>query len=186
VFKFTAYGLVTLAPLAAAGLTALVRRALPPEREALRHSIWAGLAVAVIVYLGFVGQQRLPGLRSYWSDTREAMAFLRQEVRQGDVLLMEGGQVGRYYLIARGEPGRIPAKVVDTWWYQDDEGFGMEAYQRGIADQRFAWIILDYAFTPEFNEALIEAMEGRYRLEFTFPAKRFGHEGRIDLFAPSP
>jgi hypothetical protein len=62
----------------------------------------------------------------------------------------------------------------------------MEAYQRGIADQRFAWIILDYAFTPEFNEALIEAMEGRYRLEITFPAKRFGHEGRIDLFAPSP
>ncbi len=186
VFKFTTYGLVTLAPLAAAGLTTLVRCGLRREREVLQQSILAGLAVAVVAYLGFVGQQSLPGLRSYWSDTSEAIRFLRQEIQEGERVLMEGGQVGRYYLITKGEPGHIPAQVVDTWWYQDDEGSGLEAYQRGIAEQRFAWIILDYAFTPELNKALLETMEGRYHLETSFPARRFGHEGQIDLFAPIP
>jgi hypothetical protein len=185
VFKLTAYGLVTLAPLGAAGLITLVKL-FTRRDETLRRNALAGLAVVMMIYLGFSGQQRLPGLRSYWSDASEVIEFLRQEVQEGDILLMEGGQVGNYYLIARGEPGRIPEHVFDTWWYQDEQGSGLEAFQRGITEQRFAWIIFDYDFTPELHEIFFEAMEGRYRLETTFPARRYGYAGRIDLFAPIP
>jgi len=112
-------------------------------------------------------------LRSYWPDTTSLMAFLRTRVKDGDVILMEQGAIGRYYLIAHGTPGHIPVQIWDTWYYQDEAGSGADAtlYERAIAQQRFDYIIFDYSVTGALDQALLPVLRRGYRLSTTFPAQ---------------
>jgi len=182
-FKFTCYMLIGLAPLAAGGIVTTLRDLAGQKLTRSKLSIISGLVgLAVVVYLGLVGQQMLTGFRSYWSDTTELMQYLRDNVREGDTILMEGGVVADYYLIAKGSPGHIPQRVVDTWWYEDEEGGGKEAYERAITEKRFNFIVFDYTVTEDFDKELIPLMEGRYELQASFPAKIHGEYGQIDVF----
>ena len=182
-FKFTCYMLVGLAPLAAGGLVTTLRDLLGQKLTRVKLSIVSGLlGLVVVVYLGIVGQRMLPGLRSYWSDTTELMEHLRNNVKQGDTILMEGGVVGQYYLIEKGIPEHIPHRVVDTWWYEDEQGGGKEAYERAITQKRFDFVVFDYTVTEDFDKELIPLMQNRYELQASFPAHIFGEYGKIDVF----
>lgn len=182
-FKFTCYTLVGLAPLAAGGIVTTLRDLVGQKLTRAKLSIVSGvIGLAVVVYLGTVGQHMLTGFRSYWSDTTEMMQYLRDSAKEGDTILMEGGVVAQYYLIAKGSPGHIPQRVVDTWWYEDEEGGGKEAYERAITQKRFAFVVFDYTVTEDFDKELIPLMQGRYELEVSFPAKIYGEYGQIDVF----
>jgi len=182
-FKFTCYMLVGLAPLAAGGVVTTLRDLAGQRLTRVKLSIASGvLGLAAVIYLAIVGQQMLPGFRSYWPDATQLIQYLRDNVREGDAILMEGGVVANYYLIAKGSPGHIPQRVVDTWWYEDEEGGGKEAYERAIVQKRFDFIVFDYTVTEDFDKELIPLMEGRYELEASFPAKVFGEYGQIDVF----
>jgi hypothetical protein len=139
-----------------------------------------------VAWLCWLGQRDLRGFRSYWSDTTELMSYLSERVEEGDLLLMEQGAIARYYLIARGMAGHRPADVADTWWYQDDQGSGQPAFERAIAQKRFAFIIFDYTVTKDSDHQLLEAMDGRYARDATFPARIFGDQGTIEVFRPLP
>ncbi|MGC8880177.1 MAG: ArnT family glycosyltransferase [Anaerolineae bacterium] len=180
----TVYILVSLAILAGGGLVTLVHGW---ETKAARRTAVAAalvLSIALIGYLGREGQKVLPGLRSYWPETRPLMAFLRNRVSDGDVILMEEGAVGRYYLIAHGIPGRIPAQVWDTWYYQDEMGSGSDAalYERAIAQQRFDYIVFDYNVTKELDQAVLPALRPGYRLIATFPMQTGSSSQLIEVF----
>jgi len=181
-YKHTCYMLVGLAPLAGGGLTVLGRWVQGRVRRVDAAMVTAVAGVVAIAYMGAVGQSMLPGLRSYWSDTSEVMQYMRSRVNDGDTLLMEGGAVGEYYLIARGTPGHIPARVLDTWWYVDEQGSGIEAYRRAIVEGRFDWIVFDYVFTGGLDRELAQTMQGRYELQASFPARVYGQYGTIDIF----
>ena len=169
----TVYILVALAVLAGGGLATLTRGW---ETKAARRTavvVALVLSMALVSYLGLEGQKVLPGLRSYWPDTTSLMAFLRTRVNDGDIILMEQGAIGRYYLIAHGTPGHIPAQIWDTWYYQDETGSGADAtlYERAIAQQRFDYIIFDYSVTGALDQALLPVLRRGYRLSATFPTK---------------
>ena len=182
-FKFTCYVLVGLAPLAAGGVVTTLRDLVGQKLTRVKLSIVSGvLGLVVVGYLGIVGQRMLPGLRSYWSDTTELMEYLRNNVKQGDTILMEGGVVAQYYLIEKGVPEHIPHRVVDTWWYEDEQGGGKEAYERAITQKRFDFIVFDYTATEDFDKELILLMQNRYELQASFPAHIFGEYGEIDVF----
>jgi 4-amino-4-deoxy-L-arabinose transferase-like glycosyltransferase len=182
-FKFTCYMLTGLAPLAAGGIVTTLRDLLGQRLTRAKLSIASGvLGLAAVIYLAIVGQQMLPGFRSYWSDTTELMQYLRGSVKEGHTILMEGGVVANYYLVEKGVPGHIPRQVVDTWWYEDEEGGGKGAYERAIVQKRFDFIVFDYTVTEDFNKELLPLMEGRYNLEASFPAYVFGQYGGIDVF----
>lgn len=179
----TVYILVSLAILAGGGLVTLTYGW--KTRAARRTATAAALvlSIAFIGYLGWGGQKVLPGLRSYWPETGPLMAFLRDRVRDGDVLLMEEGAVGRYYLIAHGTAGHIPAQVWDTWYYQDEMGSGSDAasYVRAIAQQRFDYIVFDYNVTGELDQAVLPTLQRHYRLIATFPPQT-GSSQLIEVF----
>ena len=178
---------VGLAPLASGGIVLTVAALLRGQAgETSRAGVSLLAGSLIIAYLAFFSYNELPELRSYWSDTTQLIAYLRENVRDGDLILMEGGDVGRYYLIVKGEAGYIPEAVVDTWWYQDEEGEGKQAYERGIRQKRFDFIVFDDKETPAFNAQLRELMEGRYRLEVSFPAFRYGSVGEITVYRPVP
>ena len=183
-FKHSCYMLLGLAPLAAGGVVAIGpwlqdRLGLRPREDLAVRCV---LGLMAITILGILGQQILPGLRSYWPDTTQTMAYLRTQIEEGDSVLMEGGWVGRYYLIQKGEPGHRPAEVVETWHFADEVGFGTEAYERAIVAQRFDWIILDDQLTPELNDRLRSLIPGRYQLVAVFPARVYGYQGQIEIF----
>jgi hypothetical protein len=178
-FKHTCYIAVGLAPLAAGGLVAALKRLAAGRHESLAISAAGLLTVAV---MAVSGQRMLPGLRSYWPDTTELMGYLQSAVSEGDTILMEEGAVGEYYLIAKGAPGHIPQAVADTWWYSDEHGGGKEAYKRSVVGRRFDWIVFHYGATRELGQELLRLMAGRYRLVASFPARIFGDQGTIDLF----
>jgi len=182
-FKFTCYMLIGLAPLAAGGVVTTLRDLVRQKLTRVKLSIVSGvIGLAVVGYLGIVGQHMLTGFRSYWSDTTELMQYLRDNVKEGDTILMEGGMVANYYLIVKGDPGHIPQQVVDTWWYEDEEGAGKEAYERAITQKRFDFIVFDYTVTEDFNKELIPLMQDRYELRASFPAQIYGEHGKIDVF----
>lgn len=182
-FKHTGYMMVSWAPLAAGGLCVVGEVLAGSARLRWRPAVWSAiLGLGVVAYVAVAGQMMLPGLRSYWSDTRELMAFLRGRVEEGDSILMETGMVGKYYLIEKGTPGHIPADILDTWWYEDEEGEGEDAFKRAIVGRRFDYVIFDHASTPELNQELAALMSGRYELLISFPAYRFESEGQIDVF----
>ncbi|MGQ9501183.1 MAG: glycosyltransferase family 39 protein [Anaerolineae bacterium] len=169
----TGYILSCLAILAGGGLVTLPYGW---ETKAARRTavgIALALSIALVSYLGLEGQKVLPSLRSYWPDTTSLMTFLRTRVNDGDVILMEQGAVGRYYLIAHGRPGHIPAQVWDTWYYQDETGSGADAalYKRAIAQQRFDYVIFDYSVTGELDRQLLPVLQRGYRLIATFPTQ---------------
>jgi len=156
------------------------------DTKAAQRAAAAGglvLSLALVGYIGLAGQKVLPGLRGYWPDTTQLMAFLRSRVDDGDVLLMEQGAVGRYYLIAHGQPGHIPAQVWDTWYYQDETGSGSDRalYESAIAQQRFDYIIFDYSVTSELDRQLLPVMQHGYRLVATFPTQT-NSQAQIELF----
>ncbi len=182
IHKHVVYMAVGLAPLASGGIVFLVRQVLVRASARLQHTVIALVGALVIAYLGLTGQTLLPLLRSYWSDTAEAVDYLRKELKDGDLVLMEGGDVGFYYFIVHGAPGHIPADVVSTWWYEDELGQGVDALKRAIDQQKFAFIVFDDHFTKQTNDQLREAMVNRYALEKTFPAHRFGEYGQIEVF----
>ena len=184
-YKHTCYMLLGLAPLAGGGLAAL-RDWAGQRMRGILSLLVAVVGIAAVAYLGVVGQSRLPGLRSYWSDTAQTMAYLRTHVAQGDTLLMEGGAVGEYYLIARGTPGHIPRRVHDTWWYVDEQGSGPEAFKRAISMNKFDWIVFDYVFTGDLDRELLTTMQDKYQLQATFPARVFGKYGKIEVFKALP
>lgn len=183
-WKHTCYMLVGLAPLAAGGLACLaglLRRWLPRLNQSIANGV---LALIVVGYTGLTGQEMLFGLRSFWPDASELIPFLRAQVTQGDVLLMEGGAVGKYYLVEKGSPGHIPEEIFDTWWYEDEHGQGVEAYKRAIGAQRFDLVVFDYAFTPDLDRDLLALMQGSYEARASFPARVFGEYGTVDVFKP--
>jgi 4-amino-4-deoxy-L-arabinose transferase-like glycosyltransferase len=183
-FKHECFMLLGLAPLAAGGIVALADL-LNKRLRTLRKDAVAGLlGLAAVVYLGWSGQNMLPEWHSFWSDTSELLDYLRENVRQDDLILMEGGNVGNFYLRVRGVPGRVPAEIADTWWYEDEQGFGEEAYQRAIAEKRFDFIVLDNSLTPEFSAQFLPLILEEYDLVASFPAYQFGDEGQIDVFRP--
>jgi len=114
------------------------------------------------------------------------MQYLRGNVQTGDVILMEQGEVARYYLIAKGTPGSMPERVWDTWWYEDEEGQGSDVhlYERAITQKRFDYIVFDYMMAGDLNHQLLETMQGRYELVATFPAFT-NSDDRIDVFEVS-
>ncbi len=182
--KHTCIALVAMAPLAGGGLGAVARRV--GERLPRIGSALAGATLCFVVVLpvGIQGRMLLPGLRTSWSDVSKLVPYLRENVRDGDVVLMEGGWVGGYYLIQEGVPGHVPSWVWSTWWYSDDLGHGEEALSRGVSTGRFDWIVLDGAYTAALNSRLSVQMDGRYDLVASFPALRFGSEGEIRVFRP--
>ncbi|PWH14972.1 MAG: hypothetical protein DDG58_12070 [Ardenticatenia bacterium] len=179
----TVYIMVSLAILAGGGLVTLARgwEAKAARRAAVAAALM--LSIALLSHLGLEGQKVLPGLRSYWPETSPLMAFLRNRVSDGDVILMEEGAVGRYYLIAHGTPGHIPAQVWDTWYYQDETGRGSDAalYERAIAQQRFDYVVFDYNVTKELDQAVLPALRRGYRLIATFPTQT-GNSQPIEVF----
>jgi hypothetical protein len=182
-FKHTCYMLVGLAPLVAGGIVTTLREVVGQKLTGAKLPIVSGvLGLVVVGYLGVVGQHMLPGLRSYWSDTTELMEYLRKNVKQNDTILMEGGVVANYYLIVKGVPGHIPQQVIDTWWYQDEQGWGKEAYERAIIQKRVVFIVFDYRFTEELDRELLPLMQDRYELQASFPAHVFGQYSKIDVF----
>ena len=181
-----AYMTIGLAPLAGGGLASVARTLQRLSSERLALALTLPLAAVAVLSFGWAGQQDLGPLRSYWSDVSAAMQHLQRNVAEGDVLLMEGGQVAEYYLVEKGTPGRIPARVWTTWHYQDEEGSGTEAFERAVRDRRFDWIILDYNYTPELDQQIFGLMSGRYELEGTFPALLYGEFGRVEVFRALP
>ena len=183
-FKHTCYMLLGFAPLAAGGVVMTIQSLAGARLTRARLSIAISvLGLVVVGYLGVKGQQMLPTLRGYWSDTTETMQYLRDNVQTGDVILMEQGVIARYYLIAKGTPGRMPERVWDTWWYQDEEGQGSDVslYERAVAQDRFDYIVFDYMMTGDLNNQLLETMQGRYELVATFPAFT-NWDNRVDVF----
>lgn len=182
-YKHTCYMLIGLAPLAAGGIVNLMRwvaKRLGNMNSSI-PSIVVGLAT--VAYLGTVAQLRLlPGLRSYWADTSELMQYLSTQIREGDRILMEAGWVGKYYLIERGTAGHIPARIADTWYYQDEQGAGTPAYRRAVEQKRFDWIIFDYLSTSGLDEELLPLMQGHYALQNSFSARVYGQWGQIDVY----
>ncbi|MDW8071097.1 MAG: glycosyltransferase family 39 protein [Anaerolineae bacterium] len=179
----TVYIMVSLAILAGGGLVTLTHGWETKVARRATLAIALALSVALIGYLGLEGQKVLSGLRSYWPETSQLMAFLRDRVRDGDVILMEEGAVGRYYLIAHGRPGHVPAQVWDTWYYQDETGSGSDAalYARAIMQQRFDYIIFDYHVTKELDQTVLPVLRRNYRLIATFPTQT-GRSQPIEVF----
>lgn len=182
IHKHVVYMAVGLSPLAGGGIVFLVHWLLSRASVRVRQTVIGLVGALVIAYLGLTGQPLLPQLRSYWSDAAETVDYLRKELRDGDLVLMEGGDVGFYYFVVHGTPGHIPADVVSTWWYEDELGQGVDAVKRAIDQQKFAFIVFDDHFTKQTNDQLREAMASRYALEKTFPAYRFGEYGQIEVF----
>lgn len=184
-FKHTCYMLLGLAPLAAGsivrGVQALTSSRLPELRRSLVSLVFGA---TVIGYLGLVGQYQLVGFRSYWPDTTELIQYLRTQIDQGDTILMEGGVVAGYYLVAEGTPGHIPDQIVDTWSYHDARGSGKPAYRRAITSQSFDFIILSGVYTEAFNRELRQLMEGRYQKIASFSTTVLGEEEEIEIFRP--
>ena len=183
--KHSCYVIVTLAPLAASGIITTARTWVQGQATDRRVRILSGaLGLAVMGYLGLMASHNLPIQRSVWSDSVELTRYMQGIVKQDDLVLMEAGHVGNFYLVEKATPGRVPQPIVDTWWYQDEQGYGKEAYGRAIDARRFDYIIFDYQFTKPLDDELLEMMRDRYELKASFPAHRYGDGGRIDVFAP--
>ena len=182
-FKHTGFMLLGLAPLAAGGIVLLAEVLGRKKASEMTKSIIAGaLGLVIIVYMGLSGQNMVQSWRGFWADTTETMSYLQENLNQDDLVLMEGGMVGNFYLRVRGVPGHIPFEVVDTWWYADEQGSGMEAYRRAIAQKRFDFIVLDYTYTEEFGPQFLPLISEGYELKASFPAHIFGEYGKIDIF----
>jgi 4-amino-4-deoxy-L-arabinose transferase-like glycosyltransferase len=180
--KHCNYMVTALAPLAAGGVMVLAGRLERRATEERRALVTGGMALVVVAFMALSGRPMLSGYRGYWTDTTELMRYLRSAVSEGEVILMEQGQVGRYYLIEKGQRGHVPREVVDTWWYEDEQGRGTAAYRRAVVDKRFDWIVIDYMVTPELDHELLPLMAGRYELAASFPARLWGLYGQIDVF----
>jgi 4-amino-4-deoxy-L-arabinose transferase-like glycosyltransferase len=182
-YKHTCYVLVAIAPLAGGGIVSLTQRWNTASARKTAIVVAVATGAAVVGYVGYQGQQVLSGMRSFWPDTTEVVAYLAERINDDDILLMEYGAVGRYYLITHGEPGHIPRYVWDTWWYADEEGEGgdVAVFERAIRQRRFAYIILDNSVTADLNRRLAPTIERHYELVASFPA-RTGDTKRIDVF----
>lgn len=186
-FKHTCYMMIGLAPLAAGGITMTLQAWRKPRLGGSTVGILSGVVGLIIIgYIGLFGQQLLPYYRSYWPDTSELMSYLRNNVQEGDAILMEGGQVAEFYLIEKGTPGHIPGTIDNTWWYEDEQGQGIDAFHRAIDAQRFDFIIFDDSSTKDTNDQLRAYMKGLYDLIETFPAYVFGNDGVIEVYTPVP
>ena len=178
----TCYMLVGLAPLVGGGVVTWTHGWDKTLVVRVTRLVVAVAGVAVAGYIGWAGQQALPGLRDYWPDVSQLTENLRANVKDGEVILMEQGAIGRYYLITYGTPGHIPSQVWDTWWYQDEEGQGADfaLYERAILQKRFDYVVFDYSVTGDLDRALLGALESGYGLHATFGALA-GRDGRIDV-----
>ncbi len=182
-YKHTCYMALALAPMAGGGVVALPRRLLFWRGAgAWRMPVAGVLGLALAGLLAMRGQGMLDGLRTFWPDTTQLIVYLRRMVQEDSTLLMEQGQIGRFYLIENGVPGHTPQEIHETWYYQDELGAGREAYKRGVIEKRFDWIIFDYTQTGDLDRELLPLMEGRYAQVAAFPARIHGSKGQIDVF----
>ena len=187
VVKHTGYVLVAWAPPAAGGLALTVDRLLGRWlRPAWRATASGLLGLVLVGVVAVSGRAMLPNLQSAWPDTASLMHYLRPAVQEGDTMLVEQGAIARYYLIEKGTPGHRPGQVVDTWWYQDEEGQGPDAYKRALARKRFDWVVFDYVVTPELDRELLPLLEAGYERQASFPACIYGQYGTIDVFKARP
>ena len=184
IHKHVNYMAVGLMILASGGIALTAQGLLKRAASGIQRTTIALVGVLVIAYLGVSGQNILPSMRSYWSDTTELVQYLREELKQGEVLLMEGGDVGVYYLMIHGTPGHTPKQIASTWWYEDEQGQGVDALKRSIDNQKFDFVVFDDHFTKQTNDQLREFMADRYELTITFPAHRFGKYGQFEVFTP--
>lgn len=170
--RLTVYILIALAPLAAGGLVTLGQGWGRGDNPHLKRAAIGLIVLGVIGYVGWSGQAVLDGNRRFWPDATHLVDYLRSTVSDGDVILMEQGVVGRYYLIAHNTPGHIPAHVWDTWWYQDEEGQGSDValYERAILQRRFDFVVFDYSMTADLDHQLVTALQDGYQLAATFPS----------------
>ena len=171
IHKHSNYMAINLAVLAAGGITMSMEGWLGQRLSKIGIALVSGLiGLVIIAYLGIFAQSEIQELRTYWPDTTELIQYLRENVHDGDELMMEAGDVGRYYLIARGSPGHTPRHIGDTWYHADELGEGIGAYQRSIEAKKFSFIVFSNLHTPELNEQLLEFIRGRYVLDRSFKA----------------
>mgnify|MGYP005834186205 CR=1 FL=1 len=171
IHKHSIYMAANLAILASGSIALAVEELSRRRLSQVASAMVAGaFGLVMVAYLAIFAQSNIAELRTYWPDTTELMAYLRENVQDGDEILMEAGDVGRYYLITRGFPGHIPQRIVDTWYYKDELGEGLGAYQRSIEAKKFAFIVFSNLHTPELNRQLLEFLQGRYQPDRSFQA----------------
>ncbi|GEM_PF-2007029 len=190
IHKHSIYMATNLAVLASASVTMVAAELFRRRPSQVAGGLIAGaFGLVMVAYLAIFAQGNIAELRTYWPDTTELMAYLRENVQDGDEILMEAGDVGRYYLITRGLPGHTPQRIVDTWYYKDELGEGLGAYQRSIEAKKFAFIVFSNLHTPELNKQLLEFMKGRYQLDRSFQASIWysrPNPVQFDVYRPIP
>ncbi|SNQ46733.1 permease [Frankia canadensis] len=144
--KHVAFGVAFAAPLAGAGLVALLARldVHDPRRPLAPRVIAAALAAVVLLAGGARGAQ---DLFQVWADSRPLTALLRTQVRFGSGhYLVEESEVPRYYL----RDVTAPWQWNGTYflYYRDPRTgavyTGTAAYRRALTDRYFDIVVLRF------------------------------------------
>jgi len=163
--KHVAFGLAFAAPLAGAGVVALLDRiGVYDPRHSLTTRILAASLVGVVLLAG--GARGAQDLFRVWADSRPLTDLLRTQVRFGSGhYLVEESEVPRYYLRDVTAPWQWNGTY---FFYYRDPGngtvyTGTAAYRRALNDRYFDIVVLRFGPSADLDWRIRDILQDRVK-----------------------